>query len=557
MTFRMRAVILVSSVASAAALAIACGSSEDRSTFRVLEPAAPDADVPAPGDAGPAVRNDFKDPIFADGATTSAPAVFAKPDVAPPAVSPDAGPGASPTGPCLYEPELGSLFPNNWLRPRFRFTASAAENLFEIKLVVPNQASPLVVYTTKSGYALEKAIWEIVTSTGSGTVRVTVRSAVVDAAGNATAGPFKGSEGDIEVAPPQVQATGSVLYWTTSGGTVLKGFKVGDETVQPVITPAAAQTACVACHTSTPDGLYAGLTVSANAGDGSPGAIAIRAVDGTAAEPPFLTAQAKSLLARTGQHAPTFSKAHWKAGDHVVLSMMPVVNNKTEIIWTDLEAKDPAQGVGWNILARAGDNGHASGAVFAHDGARLAYVSTNGTGAGVIANEGRIFTVPYGNRQGGPATALPGASDPAFNQYYPTFSSDDALVAFNRIPTGASSYNAAAAEVFVVPSAGGTATRLAANDPPACLTTKRSPGITNSWPKWSPEVRSANGKSYYFLVFSSTRNPSSTGPQLYVAPIVVDGATVKTYAALYLWNQPETENNHTPAWDVFQLPGPK
>jgi hypothetical protein len=327
--------------------------------------------------------------------------------------------------------------------------------------------------------------------------------------------------------------------------------------VQSVITTAAAQTACVACHTSTPDGLYAGLTVSANAGDGSPGAIAIRAVDGTAAEPPFLTAQAKSLLARTGQHAPTFSKAHWTNGDHVVLSMMPVAA-KTEIIWTDLEATNPAQGTGWNVLARTGDTGHASGAVFAHDGARLAYVSTNGTGAGVIANQGQIFLVPYNNRQGGAAAALPGASDPAFNQYYPTFSADDTLLAFNRIPAGVSSYNAAAAEVFVVPTSGGTPTRLAANDPPACLTTKKSPGITNSWPKWSPEVRTANGKSYYFLVFSSTRNPASNGgPQLYVAPIVVDGPTVKTYAALYLWNQPENENNHTPAWDVFQLPGPK
>jgi hypothetical protein len=70
-------------------------------------------------------------------------------------------------------------------------------------------------------------------------------------------------------------------------------------------------------------------------------------------------------------------------------------------------------------------------------------------------------------------------------------------------------------------------------------------------------VRTAGGKSYYFLVFSSTRNPASNGPQLYVAPIVIENGAVKTYAALTLWNQPENENNHTPAWDVFQLPGPK
>ena len=47
-------------------------------------------------------------------------------------------------------------------------------------------------------------------------------------------------------------------------------------------------------------------------------------------------------------------------------------------------------------------------------------------------------------------------------------------------------------------------------------------------------------------------------PQLYVAPVVVDEAgetpTVVTYPALYLWNQPAAENNHTPAWDVFLIP---
>jgi hypothetical protein len=33
---------------------------------------------------------------------------------------------------------------------------------------------------------------------------------------------------------------------------------------------------------------------------------------------------------------------------------------------------------------------------------------------------------------------------------------------------------------------------------------------------------------------------------------MADG-TVTAYADLYLWNQPEKENNHTLAWDVFKL----
>src|SRR5262245_10609658 len=33
----------------------------------------------------------------------------------------DVSKGAQSGGPCVLEPETGSLFPNNWLRPRFRF----------------------------------------------------------------------------------------------------------------------------------------------------------------------------------------------------------------------------------------------------------------------------------------------------------------------------------------------------------------------------------------------------------------------------------------------------
>jgi hypothetical protein len=493
----------------------------------------------APIDTAPVVHDDFHDPVFDTGATPSAPSIFGQPDV------------TTGTGACLFEPELGSLFPKNWLRPRFRMTTSNAENLFEIKLVVPNEVSPLVIYTTKSGYVLSKTAWAAITSVGIGTVHVTVRSAVVDANGKLTGGPWKGAEGDIEIAP--VEATGSVLYWTTSGGTVLKGFKVGDESVESVITPAQASTQCVACHTSTPDGLYAGLTASDNINDGSgPAYIVLRAVDGTAAEPPFLSTTAKTLLARQNQHAPAFTKAHWAPGDRVVLTMLPVANN-TEIIWTDLEATQAAQGTGWGVVARGGDAQSASSAMWSHAGDQIVYVSTKSSGAGTIETDGTIWTVPYGNRAGGAAKALAGASDAAYTQFYPTFSADDQLVAFNRVPTGKTSYNDPAAEVFVVPAQGGTATRLVANDPPACLGAK-SPGITNSWPKWSPEVKTSGASSYYFLVFSSTRNAATGGPQLYVAPIVVTGGAVKTYAALYLWNQPETEHNHTPAWDVFQLP---
>jgi hypothetical protein len=81
-----------------------------------------------------------------------------------------------------------------------------------------------------------------------------------------------------------------------------------------------------------------------------------------------------------------------------------------------------------------------------------------------------------------------------------------------------------------------------------------SPGITNSWPKWGPLAESANGSTYYWLVFSSTRT-AMMNPQLFVTGVVVTGGKVATHGALYLWNQPATEGNHTPAWDTFNVPG--
>jgi hypothetical protein len=145
-----------------------------------------------------------------------------------------------------------------------------------------------------------------------------------------------------------------------------------------------------------------------------------------------------------------------------------------------------------------------------------------------------------------------GANDPTFNECYPSFSPDDALLAFARVPSGSSSYNNPAAEIFVVPTSGATAAhRIRGNDPPACAN-HPSPGITNSWPKWGPTSTVVGSRTYYWLTFSSVRVAGH--PQLFVAPLVVEAGTLTSYPALYLWNQPPDEANHTPAWDLFQLP---
>jgi WD40-like Beta Propeller Repeat len=464
-------------------------------------------------------------------------------------------------GPCLAEPQIGTLFPNAFLRPRFTLAPGGGQNLFEIRIHAADESNDLLVYTSNKQWTMPADLWaKMSLHLVDKAITVSVRGAVY-ANGTLTAAPALGTTGDIYIAP--VGAGGSIVYWTTSNGTALKGFKVGEEAApQVVLKPKNAGVAdpgCIGCHSLTPDGKY--LSFSWVVGpDGFPGRVDLREPLTTdpnevTKRPDFITDTAMQLLSRTAQHAPVYSAGHWQNGDHLALSMLQTASI-TEIIWTDLEATSMAQGMGWDVVTRAGDNKSAAAAAFSHDGKRIAYVSGTLIDSGVRNHAGDIWTVPFNNRLGGTATPLPGASDPAVNESYPSFSADDQLIAFTRTDEYSSnppSYDNRSAEVFVIPADGGTPVRLKANDGNSC-SGGASPGLTNSWPKWSPgPIENRNGKKYYWLTFSSRRPGAPHLPQLYVAPVVWTEAGLETYPAIYLWNQPANEANHTPAWDNLQI----
>src|SRR5579863_2580940 len=60
--------------------------------------------------------------------------------------------GSGNGGPCLFEPQDGTLLPNNWLRPRFSWTATG--DLYELRVSVGNQADALVVYTAQTSWMM-------------------------------------------------------------------------------------------------------------------------------------------------------------------------------------------------------------------------------------------------------------------------------------------------------------------------------------------------------------------------------------------------------------------
>jgi hypothetical protein len=524
------------------------------------------SDGPSLTPTGPVT--DFPNPVF-DGAAPSGSAML----FGPPSQ------GATSGGPCLVEPEDNVLFPQNWLRPRFRWTPANGQDLFELRLHVANQTRDLVVYTTQTSWTMPKGTWDALRLHSAGQpMTVGVRGGTLS--GGALAGEAQGSQTAMGVAP--VEATGAIVYWTTNdattGASVLKGFSPGDEGVVPVLTPAqytqGQQTTsiCVGCHTSTPDGEFAAFKSSGmpNPGPASPwpgGVALIDTKSGTVGSAPtFLGAGGAQALARYNQGGLSFSRAHWQAGDRRAITSYDPDGSGASISlsWIDLESSGPSTAAG--LIARNGDTQLAGAPSWSHDGNTIAYVSTNRICTARLGNctpqydapsdpgsRADIFTVPFMGGAGGTAAGLPGASDPSWQEYYPAFSPDDRWLVYNRIPNDANLHDQPAAEVWLIPAGGGTGARLAANDPPQC-SGQTSPGLGNSWPKWGPSAPQAGGNTYYFLIFSSKRAGGGTA-QLYVTSLVQrsDG-TLEDHGAIYLWNQPPTENNHTPAWDAFKVP---
>ncbi len=478
------------------------------------------------------------------------------------AATSDAGGSAPLVAPCVTEPQDDAMVPRNWTPIFVEWSSPDTQVVTEITMAVDNQAHAYVAYVPGRTFTMPQATWSALAAHSAGhDVTLTVRTAAM-AANGALAPASPAARSTLHIAP--VDAAGSVVYWSASPPTSFKGFAIGDAVSKTVLTPASAgasaggATTCIGCHTASVDGK---LIFYTRDGADTSRAIDVRQV--ASAAPPSVgdvSPAAMALLARDKQYAPQVSAAHYAPNDAVALTVFRI-GTVNELIWTDLHAAD---GNGWGQLARTGDTRNVSSPAWRHDGSAIAYTSSAGGGEGVIAavtptdTTMAIYTVPYNSRQGGAATPLPGASDAAYRQFYPTYSPGDALLAFSRTASAVSSYNQPTAEIAIVPGGGGVATRLRANDPAIC-DGKVSPGLTNSWPRWAPKVGTSGDLRYYWLVFSSTRRGATAGrPQLFISCIVTRVAQgveslFAEHPAVYVTSQDAAANNHIPAWDAFDV----
>jgi len=149
------------------------------------------------------------------------------------------------------------------------------------------------------------------------------------------------------------------------------------------------------------------------------------------------------------------------------------------------------------------------------DGQIIAFVRSEsplGIGGADVEGPCDIYVVPAA---GGQPQPLPGASDEGFN-YYPAYSPDGRWLAFTHHTTGHHTYSDEAAEIYLVPAAGGDARRLAANDAPDGTSLQN---VSNSWPTWSRDGRwlAFNSKRYdpVFDVFITAIDESgNSGPAI-------------------------------------------
>jgi hypothetical protein len=536
----------------------------------------------------------------------------------------------------------GAMYPVNWLRPRFRWQGGDAE-LYEIRLHADSQVNDLRAYTRKSEWTLPSKVWKS-GARNLHSVEVTIRAVkngkITGARGSFEVAPVEagGSMVFWATSSSQVGADTSKLYGFSVGDeAVIETLRTdtvqttpmlhengrdlrGEYGGKPGFQPGDVQ--CIGCHEGTPDGEAVVFTddypwpkVVASVKDGSMGTT-----------PSYVSAGAQVLLKQPWLGTQSMSPAHFSEGDRILIAsygsrsipFSTTTDQQDRLVWFDLETNadipgevpdlsstsptrdqmmmlrnqtiEQARGTAWDTLTMTGESRSAVTPSFSHDGTRIAYVSTDVSPNGHPAYEATVAdvrVVPYNGGAGGKVESLPGAASADWLEYYPAFSKDDAFIAFTRAPAkgGANPdgpYYNRNGEIYVVKSDGSKhPVRLAANDPPAC-TGEASPGVLNSWPKWSPKPRSQDGKTYYFIVFSSARTyldsfdiPRSAytpatldtrASQLYMAAVVVDdkSGAVTTYPAVYLWNQNRlvvdkqvqrvSTSNLTPAWAEFEIP---
>jgi WD40-like Beta Propeller Repeat len=338
----------------------------------------------------------------------------------------------SGSGPCVTEPEDGSLFPNNWLSPRVHVPGNTG--YLKITFHAAMESTDLVAYAQGDSWALPKPIWQaLAVHIVQQDVTVTVQTPGCGA-----------TSVNFQIAP--VGAGGSMVFWsmdpaavgkdltsitdvtTIKSDSFLDGFTVGDSTtlwqstqqaalwitdVQQQVPTQGGNTQashCIGCHVGTPDGNYVGFVDAwpwgaafANIQSGTQGQT-LTTLSGASYAGATCTSWNNCTGSRTFVQYPwmggmAFSKSHWASGDQiaVVAAQIPASDLDSpwntddyqpgNLVWVDTDssaitvnngAPFPTRGTAFDYMQHTGDLGGVAFPTWSNDGSTIVYSSTPG-----------------------------------------------------------------------------------------------------------------------------------------------------------------------------------
>ena len=443
---------------------------------------------------------------------------------------------SSTRAPTIAYPAPDVIMPINIGEFEVDWKTTSLDDTFEVEVASTYATLDVFEAATPGWMEFTPAEWALVSSQATG-VTIDVRSALSTAPGTIA----QAMSQTVTLSDQPI--AGGLYYWAakSSDGANPAGIYRHD-VATPGDAPEAyytmAQTTdttypngrCVACHALSRDGTK--MVVTYDGGGGASQLLDVATQTTLATSPgnwDFATYSAMGDYLATSSHLGVLTLRDGSTG--------AIVPTATSTIPTPT-----------GVLATHPD--------FSPNGDALTYVTyTGGTGyADYKFIGGSIVTQSFDDATqtfGTPTTILASTGD---NNYYPSYSPDGQWIIFNRDLGNANSYNNPAAEVWVMPAAGGTPIQLISAD----ITT----GITDSWARWAPFQQTVGGEPMYWITFSSTRDfgvrlPTGGKPQIWMSAFFPDRAMAGTDPsgpAFRLPFQNITSDNHIAQWTDAVVP---